>query len=202
MPKHVLPPLPYPADALEPFYDEATLEIHHGKHHKAYVDNLNKALEGHPDLEAKSVEDLLKNLDAVPEAIRRKVINNGGGHFNHTLFWNVMGPEKGGAPKGKIGDAVKSAFGDFESFKAKWKESALELFGSGWTFLVRTKTGEVEIRNYADQECPLSKGLQPLLLIDVWEHAYYLKFQNRRADWIDAWWNVVNWDTVNRLFTD
>jgi len=199
MPKHALPPLPYATDALEPFLDKATLEIHHDKHHKAYVDHLNEALEGHPDLEGKSVEDLLKNLDALPKSIRRKVINNGGGHFNHTLFWNLMGPRKGGNPKGKIGDALEKTFGDFDTFKAKWKESALDLFGSGWTFLVKTQDGEIEIQNYADQECPVSKGLRPLLLLDVWEHAYYLKFQNRRPEWIDAWWNVVNWDVVNTL---
>jgi Fe-Mn family superoxide dismutase len=202
MSQHVLPPLPYATDALEPFYDKTTLEIHHGKHHKAYVEHLNEALEGHPNLQGVSVEELLKNLDAIPEAIQRKVINNGGGHFNHTLFWSVMGPQKGGAPKGKIGEAIKATFGDFESFKAKWKESAMNLCGSGWTFLVKTKNGGVEIQNYADQECPLSKRLKPLLLLDVWEHAYYLKFQNRRPEWIDTWWNVVNWDTANKLYTD
>jgi superoxide dismutase, Fe-Mn family len=200
MPKHVLPPLPYATDALEPFYDKATLEIHHGKHHQNYVNNLNAALEGHPDLEAKNIQSLLTNLDAIPESIRRKIINNGGGHFNHMLFWNVMGPEKGGVPTGKIGEAIQSTFGDFESFRAKWKESALNLFGSGWTFLVSGKDGKLEIQNFANQECPISKGLKPLLTIDVWEHAYYLKFQNRRAEWIDTWWNVVNWNVVDKLF--
>lgn len=202
MPKHALPPLPYATDGLEPFYDRETLEIHHGKHHKAYVEHLNQALEGHPDLEAKSIEELLMHLDDVPESIRGKVINNGGGHFNHTLFWNIMGPKKGGAPAGKISDAIKSAFKSFESFKAEWKASALNMFGSGWTFLVMTKDGDIEIQNHANQDCPLSKGLKPLLLLDVWEHAYYLKFKNDREEWIDTWWNIVNWDMVNKLYVN
>ena len=200
MPKHTLPPLPYATDALEPYYDKATLEIHHGKHHQAYVDNLNAALVGHPDLEAESLEELLANTRDFAEPIRRKVINNGGGHFNHTLFWSIMGPQKGGAPTGKIGSAIQSTFGDFESFKKLWKDSALNLFGSGWTFLVMAPDRRIEIQNCVDQECPISKGLKPLLLLDVWEHAYYLKFQNRRAEWIDAWWNVVDWDAVNKLY--
>ncbi len=196
---YTLPQLPYAYDALEPFYDKATLEIHHGKHHQAYVNNVNAALEGQPALQAKTIDALLADLNAIPESIRRKVINNGGGHYNHSLFWKIMGPKKGGAPAGKIGDAITSTFGGFDAFKVKWKESALAMFGSGWTFLVATPAGKIEIQNFANQECPVSQGLKPLLVIDVWEHAYYLKFQNRRAEWVDTWWNVVNWDEVNAL---
>jgi superoxide dismutase, Fe-Mn family len=170
---HTLAPLPYAHDALEPYYDKATLEIHHGKHHQTYVNNLNAALEGHADLQAKSLDALLADLNAIPEGIRRKVINQGGGVWNHNLFWAIMGPGKGGAPTGKIGEAIAQTFGSFDA---------------------------LEIQNWGNQECPISQGLKPVLVIDVWEHAYYLKFQNRRADWIDSWWNVVNWDKVNSLY--
>jgi len=197
---HTLTPLPYAHDALEPFYDKATLEIHHGKHHQTYVNNLNAALEGHPELQAKSLDALLADLNAIPETIRRKVINQGGGVWNHNLFWAVMGPNKGGAPTGKIADAIQNSFGGFDAFKAKFKENALAMFGSGWTFLLVTKSGNVEIQNWPNQECPISQGHKPVLVLDVWEHAYYLKFQNRRADWIESWWNVVNWDKVNELY--
>jgi Fe-Mn family superoxide dismutase len=196
---HTLKPLPYPVDALEPHYDGATLEIHHGKHHQAYVDNLNKAIEGYPDLQAKSLEDLLKNLGGVPEKMRVKVANNAGGAWNHDFFWQGMGPVKpgnGGAPTGNIADALDAVFGGFDAFRAKFKESALDLFGSGWTFLVAGPDGGIEIQNFADQDSPVRTGVKPLLTLDVWEHAYYLKFQNRRADWVDSWWNVVDWDVV------
>jgi Fe-Mn family superoxide dismutase len=192
---HVLKPLPYAHDALEPHYDRQTLEIHHGKHHQAYVNNLNALLADHPDLAAKSLEDLLKSLDQVPATIRQKVLNNAGGVWNHDFFWESMGPGKGGAPSGKLADRINAAFGDFETFKARFKESALAQFGSGWTWLIETADG-VEIQNTSNQDCPLSKGLKPLLTVDVWEHAYYLKFQNRRPDWVDSWWNVVDWDAV------
>lgn len=193
---HTLKPLPYSYDALEPHYDEATLRIHHGKHHQTYVDNLNKLLEGQPDLAAKSLEDLLKSLDDVPAAIRQKVKNNAGGVWNHDFFWACMGPNKGGAPSGKLARVIDAAFGDFESFKAKFKESALAQFGSGWAWLILADDGDLEIMNTPNQDSPISKGLTPLLTVDVWEHAYYLKFQNRRAEWVDSWWNVVDWDAV------
>ncbi len=193
---HALKPLPYAHDALEPHYDRETLEIHHGKHHQAYVNNLNGLLKDHPDLAAKSLEDLLKSLDQVPAAIRQKVLNNAGGVWNHDFFWESMGPGKGGTPSGKLAELITAAFGDFETFKARFKESALAQFGSGWTWLILTADGGLEIQNTSNQDCPLSKGLKPLLTVDVWEHAYYLKFQNRRPDWVDSWWNVVDWDAV------
>ena len=200
---HTLKPLPYSTDALEPHYDEATVKIHHGKHHQTYVDNLNKFLSGHPELEALSLEELLKNLDKVPQDIRQKVLNNAGGVWNHDFFWAGMGPTGepgiGGEPSGAVADAINAAFGSFSEFQAKFKESALAQFGSGWAFLV--KTGDkVEIKNYANQNCPVSDGVTALLTIDVWEHAYYLKFQNRRPEWVDTWWNVVNWKTVAERF--
>ena len=196
---HTLAPLPYAYDALEPFYDKQTLEIHHGKHHQTYINNLNAALEGHADLQAKSLDALLADLSAVPESIRQKVINHGGGVWNHNLFWKTMGPGKGGAPAGKVATAIDASFGSFEAFKAKFKESALAMFGSGWTFLIAGADGKLSIKNYANQVCPISDGLKPILVIDVWEHAYYLKFQNRRPDWVDSWWGVVDWDAVNAL---
>ncbi len=194
---HTLDPLPYAYDALEPHYDKATLVIHHDKHHQAYVDNLNKFLEGHPDLQAKSLDDLLKSLGEVPESIRKKVTNNAGGVWNHNFFWKCMGPGKGGVPTGKAAEAIDAAFGSFTEFQAKFKESALGMFGSGWAFLV-LDGGKLSIENFANQDCPITKGVTPLLTIDVWEHAYYLKFQNKRPDWVDAWWNVVDWDAVNK----
>jgi Fe-Mn family superoxide dismutase len=194
---HELAPLPYAYDALEPHYDEATLRIHHGKHHQKYVDTLNEALSEHPDLAALSLENLLKNLDKVPSSIRKKVANNAGGVWNHDFFWNCMGPGKGGAPQGKIAKAIDAAFGSFGEFQAKFKESALAQFGSGWAFLVVADDGDLEIENYANQDCPVSKDRKPLLTIDVWEHAYYLKWQNKRPEWVDSWWNVVDWDGVN-----
>jgi Fe-Mn family superoxide dismutase len=194
---HEVPALPYAYDALEPHYDEATVRIHHDKHHQTYVDRLNAALEGHPDLQSKSVEELLSDLKALPDQVRTPITNHGGGHFNHSLFWRTMGPNKGGQPSGRLGDAINAQFGGFEAFQKQFSDSAAALFGSGWTYLVADSGGKLAIRNFANQECPLSEGLKPLLLLDVWEHAYYLKFQNRRAEWIAAWWNIVNWDEVS-----
>jgi Fe-Mn family superoxide dismutase len=194
-----LPPLPYPADALEAAIDKQTMEIHHGKHHKAYVDNLNAALQGHAALESKPIELLLREINSVPEAIRQKVINNGGGHANHTMFWEIMGPKGGGQPSGPLADAIKSTFGDFASFKAKIKEAGLGRFGSGWSWLV-SSGGKLAIESTANQDSPLMQGKTPILGVDVWEHAYYLRYQNRRADYLEAWWNVVNWDAVAARF--
>ena len=194
-----LPALPYPTDALEPSIDKMTMEIHHGKHHKAYVDNLNAALEGQAALLAKPIEQILREIASVPEAIRQKVINNGGGHYNHTMFWEIMGPKAGGEPIGKLAEAIKSTFTDLANLKKVIKENCLGRFGSGWAWLV-VAGGKLQITNTANQDCPLMTGLTPVLGIDVWEHAYYLKYQNRRADYVDAWWNVVNWTAVAKRF--
>ncbi len=194
-----LPALPYPPDALEPSIDKMTMEIHHGKHHKTYVDNLNAALEGHAALQAKPIEQLLREISSVPEAIRQKVINNGGGHANHTMFWEIMGPKAGGEPTGTLAEALKSTFTDLANFKKVIKENALGRFGSGWAWLVASG-GKLVITNTANQDSPLMTGNTPILGIDVWEHAYYLKYQNRRADYVDAWWNVVNWAAVGKRF--
>jgi Fe-Mn family superoxide dismutase len=196
---YTLPPLPYPPDALEKAIDKLTMEIHHGKHHKAYVDNLNAALAGHANLEAKPIEQLMREINSVPEAIRQKVINNGGGHANHTMFWEIMGPSGGGEPTGALAEAIKSTFGDFASFKAKIKEAGLGRFGSGWSWLV-VSGGKLAIESTANQDSPLMSGKTPILGVDVWEHAYYLRYQNRRPDYIDAWWNVVNWNAVGARF--
>jgi superoxide dismutase, Fe-Mn family len=193
---HVLKPLPYPPEALEPHCDAATLRIHHGKHHQAYVDTLNKLIEPHPAVAVLDLEKLLTSLDEAPAAIRQKVKNNAGGVWNHDFFWACMGPGKGGEPKDKLRGAIDKAFGDFETFKSRFKESALAQFGSGWTWLIRANDGNLEIMNTSNQDCPISQGRTPLLTLDVWEHAYYLKFQNRRGDWIDRWWNVVDWKAV------
>jgi Fe-Mn family superoxide dismutase len=194
-----LPALPYPPDALEPSIDKMTMEIHHGKHHKAYVDNLNAALEGQVALQAKPIEQLLRDIASVPDNIRQKVINNGGGHANHTMFWEIMGPKSGGEPVGKLAEAIRSTFTDFANFKKTIKENALGRFGSGWAWLVAAG-GKLLITNTANQDSPLMAGQRPILGIDVWEHAYYLKYQNRRADYVDAWWNVVNWAAVGKRF--
>jgi Fe-Mn family superoxide dismutase len=196
---YTLPPLPYPADALEVAIDKMTMEIHHGKHHKAYVDNLNAALAGNAPLEAKPIEQLLREINAVPEAIRQKVINNGGGHANHTMFWQIMGPGGGGEPTGALAEAIKSTFNDFTNFKAKIKEAGLGRFGSGWAWLV-VSGGKLAIESTANQDSPLMQGKAPILGVDVWEHAYYLRYQNRRNEYIDAWWNVVNWNAVATRF--
>jgi len=197
---HTLPPLPYPPDALEKAIDKMTMEIHHGKHHKTYVDNLNAALAGHADLEAKPIEQLLREISSVPEAIRQKVINNGGGHANHTMFWEIMAPNAGGDPTGDLAQAITSTFSDFAGFKAKIKEAGLGRFGSGWAWLVVTGDKKLAIESSANQDSPLMSGKTPILGVDVWEHAYYLRYQNRRPDYIDAWWNVVNWANVGQRF--
>jgi Fe-Mn family superoxide dismutase len=194
---HQLPSLPYDAAALEPHIDAQTMQIHHGKHHAAYVNNLNAALEKHADLAGKSAEDLIKNLSAVPEDIRTAVRNNGGGHVNHTMFWQIMGPGKGGAPSGEIATAITSAFGSFDAFKEQMNKGGVGRFGSGWVWLV-DNGGKLAIESTANQDNPMMDGKKPVLGIDVWEHAYYLKYQNRRPDYLAAWWNVINWDEVNK----
>jgi Fe-Mn family superoxide dismutase len=194
---HSLPPLPYPHDALEPHIDKQTMEIHHGKHHAAYVNNLNAALEKHPDLQSKSVEDLIRGLSTVPEAIRTAVRNNGGGHANHTMFWQIMGPNAGGAPTGAIADAINGSFGSFDKLKEELKKAATGRFGSGWAWVIESG-GKLTVESTANQDSPLMEGKKPVFGIDVWEHAYYLKYQNRRPDYIDAWWNVVNWTEINK----
>src|SRR5579871_4627871 len=196
-----LPPLPYPKEALEPHIDAMTMEIHHDRHHNAYVTNLNKAVAGKGDLESKSIEDLIKNLDAVPADIRNAVRNNGGGHYNHSLFWKWMAPKAGGAPTGKLADDITATFGGFDSFKEKFEAGGVSRFGSGWVWLV-SNGGKLEIVSTANQDNPImGKALagcegKPLLGCDVWEHAYYLKYQNKRADYLKAFWNVVNWNAV------
>ncbi len=195
-----VPPLPYPADALEPTIDKMTMEIHHGKHHNAYVTNLNKALEGHAALASKSVEELLvNNCAAVPENIRTAVRNNAGGHINHTMFWQIMAPKAGGAPKGKLADAIKSAFGSFDTFKEKLTAAGMGRFGSGWAWLV-AHGGKLDIISTANQDSPVMEGQYPVMGVDVWEHAYYLKYQNRRNEYLAAWWNVVNWGEIEKRF--
>ena len=191
-----LPALPYAFDALEPHIDKQTMEIHHGKHHNAYVTNLNAALEKAPELQSKSIEDLLKDINAVPEAIRTAVRNNGGGHANHTMFWQIMGPG-GGAPTGAIADAINSSFGGFDKFKDEMKKAGVGRFGSGWAWLIATGN-KLTIESSANQDSPLMEGKKIVMGIDVWEHAYYLKYQNRRPDYIDEWWHVVNWAEVNK----
>jgi Fe-Mn family superoxide dismutase len=195
-----LAPLPYAANALEPYIDEQTMNIHHGKHHQAYVTNLNKALEAHADLQSKSIEELIGNLSAVPEGIRTAVRNNGGGHWNHTFFWKLMTPGGSSAPTGALADAITAKFGSFDEFKAAFKAAAIGRFGSGWAWLVVAADGSVSIETTPNQDNPLMEGKTAILGIDVWEHAYYLKYQNRRPDYIDSWWNVVNWDEVGALY--
>ena len=196
---YTLPALPYAFDALEPYIDAKTMEIHHDKHHGAYVTNLNKALESAPDLAGKSVEALIANLSAVPEAIRAAVRNNGGGHANHSMFWKIMKKGGGGEPKGEIGDAIKGAFGSFADFKTKFNQAATTRFGSGWAWLL-FKDGKLAIESTPNQDNPLMSGGKPVMGLDVWEHAYYLKYQNRRPEYIEAWWNVVNWDEIAKNF--
>jgi Fe-Mn family superoxide dismutase len=194
---HTLPPLPYPTDALEPHIDKTTMEIHHGKHHAAYVNNLNAALEKHSGLQSKSIEDLLRGISSVPDDIRTAVRNNGGGHANHAMFWQIMGPNGGGAPTGAVADAINSAFGAFDKFKDEFKKAGVGRFGSGWVWLI-DNGGRLAIESSANQDSPLMEGKRIVMGVDVWEHAYYLKYQNRRPDYLDAWWNVVNWAEVNR----
>jgi superoxide dismutase, Fe-Mn family len=197
---HTLPPLPYPTNALEPHIDAQTMEIHHDKHHGAYVTNLNAALDKAPELKDKPLDELLKNLSAVPEAIRTAVRNNGGGHWNHSQFWKTMGPKAGGAPSGKLADAINSAFGDFEKFKEQFQAAGVARFGSGWVWLVK-EGSKLAITSTPNQDNPVMDGKPaPLLGNDVWEHAYYLKYQNRRPDYLKAWWNTVNWTEVGKRF--
>jgi superoxide dismutase, Fe-Mn family len=192
---HTLPPLPYGFDALEPHIDAKTMEIHHGKHHNAYVTNLNAALEKYPELQSKSIEDLLSDISKVPEDIRTAVRNNGGGHMNHSAFWKWMGPNAGGAPTGTLGDAIKSTFGSFDGFKEQMTKAGVTRFGSGWAWLIE-QNGKLSIESTANQDQPIMEGKKAILGVDVWEHAYYLKYQNRRPDYLAAWWNVVNWPEV------
>jgi superoxide dismutase, Fe-Mn family len=192
---HVVPPLPYAFDALEPHIDARTMEIHHDRHHKAYVDNLNKAIASHSELKAKTTEEMLQALSSVPEDVRSAIRNNGGGHYNHKLFWQMMKKNGGGAPKAELAAAIEKSFGNFGDFKTKFSESATKTFGSGWAWLVLHQ-GNLAIESLPNQDSPISQGKQVLLGLDVWEHAYYLKYQNKRADYISAWWNVVDWDFV------
>ncbi|MDR6227379.1 superoxide dismutase [Desmospora profundinema] len=200
MAKHELPALPYSTDALEPHIDARTMEIHHGRHHKTYVDKLNAALEGHAELADKSIDDLIANIDQVPESIRGAVQNNGGGHVNHTLFWQIMSPDGGGEPTGELAGAINETFGGFDKFKETFANAAITRFGSGWAWLVVKKDGNLAVINTLNQDSPLMDGHTPILGLDVWEHAYYLKYQNKRPDYIQAWWNVVNWDEVNKRY--
>ena len=196
---HELAPLPYAHDALEPFIDKQTMEIHHGKHHNAYVTNLNKAIAGNAALEGKSIKALIADLASVPDAIRGPVRNNGGGHWNHTFFWRVMGPKAGGAPTGKLAEDIAAAFGSFDAFKAKFTEAALGQFGSGWAWLVKNADGSVAIETTSNAETPFGQaGKTPVLTLDVWEHAYYIDHRNARAKFIEAWWTLVNWDFANK----
>jgi superoxide dismutase, Fe-Mn family len=194
-----LPQLPYAYDALEPHIDKETMTIHHSKHHQTYVNNLNNALEGQTELLSKSVEEIISNLDAVPEAIRTAVRNNGGGVANHSLFWQVLSPNGGGEPTGALADAINSKFGSFEGFKDEFTKAATTRFGSGWAWLV-VKNGEIEVTSTANQDSPLSEGNTPILLLDVWEHAYYLKYQNRRPEYINSFFNIINWDEVAKRY--
>ncbi len=198
---YTLPPLPYPTNALEPYIDAQTMEIHHDRHHKAYVDNLNKALEGHAQLANKPVEQLLRDINQVPENIRTAVRNNGGGHANHTMFWEIMTKNPGGKPSGPLADAINQTFGDFAKFQAQLKQAAGSRFGSGWAWLVLAN-GKLQVVSTANQDSPLMDGQYPILGIDVWEHAYYLKYQNKRPDYVDAWWNVVNWEAVAKRYSN
>lgn len=199
MPKYELPPLPYDKAALEPHIDAQTMEIHHDRHHQAYINNANAALDKHPELQQHDVEALLRRIDSVPEDVRTALRNNAGGHANHSLFWTVMGPGKGGQPAGALGDAIRSAFGSFDDFKSQFAQAAATRFGSGWAWLA-IKGGKLAVSSTANQDNPLMEGAVPLLGVDVWEHAYYLKYQNRRPEYLAAWWNVVNWDEVNKRF--
>jgi len=195
-----VPPLPYAFDALEPYIDKQTMEIHHGKHHAAYVTNLNKALESAPNLQNKTVEELLANNCAiVPEAIRTAVRNNGGGHINHSMFWTILAPKAGGSPTGNIAQAINSTFGSFDTFKEKFAAAATGRFGSGWAWLAKSSKG-LELFSTANQDSPMMEGHFPVLGLDVWEHAYYLKYQNRRPEYIAAWWSVVNWAEIEKRF--
>jgi len=195
-----LPALPYDYSALEPNIDTQTMQIHHDKHHAAYVNNLNAALEGQSGLQNASIEEILGNINDVPESIRQAVINNGGGHANHTMFWEIMGPNGGGEPGGALAQAISRAFGDFNSFKQKVNDAGVKRFGSGWAWLVADQGGNLQVISTANQDSPYMQGLTPILGVDVWEHAYYLKYQNRRPDYLNAWWSTVNWEAVAKRF--
>ena len=195
-----LPPLPYPFDALEPYIDAKTMEIHHDKHHHTYITNANNALKDYPELAAKPVEELLKDLNTVPEAIRTVVRNNAGGHANHSFFWKILGPNAGGAPKGKLAEAIDSTFDGFDQFKEKFQVAGAGRFGSGWAWLVVDKEGKLAITSTPNQDSPITEELKPVLGVDVWEHAYYLKYQNRRPDYLKAFWNVINWNEASKHY--
>ena len=195
-----LPSLPYAANALEPSIDTMTMEIHHGRHHKAYVDNLNKALDGQTALLAKPIEQLLREITQVPDTIKQAVINNGGGHANHAMFWEIMGPGAGGKPSGPLADDINATFGDFAAFQAQIKQAGVSRFGSGWAWLVLAD-GKLKILSSANQDSPYMTGQSPIMGVDVWEHAYYLKYQNKRPDYLDAWWNVVNWKAIGERYS-
>ena len=196
-----LPPLSYPFNALEPHIDAKTMEIHHDKHHQAYITNANNALKDHPDLAAKPVDELIANLSQVPESIRTVVRNNAGGHSNHSFFWQIMAPNAGGAPKGKLAEAITTTFGSVDAFKEKFQAAGASRFGSGWAWLVVNKEGKLEITSTPNQDSPIMEGLKPVIGIDVWEHSYYLLYQNKRPDYLKAWWNVVNWDQAEKNFS-
>ena len=196
-----LPPLRYPFNALEPHIDAKTMEIHHDKHHQAYITNANNALKDHPDLAAKPVDELIANLSQVPESIRTVVRNNAGGHSNHSFFWKIMAPNAGGAPKGKLAEAITATFGSVDAFKEKFQAAGASRFGSGWAWLVVNKEGKLEITSTPNQDSPIMEGLKPVIGIDVWEHSYYLLYQNKRPDYLKAWWNVVSWDQAEKNFS-
>jgi Fe-Mn family superoxide dismutase len=195
-----VPPLPYDYSALEPYIDTQTMQLHHDKHHAAYVNNLNAALEGQPQFASLPIDQLIRRINEVPENIRTAVRNNGGGHINHSMFWQIMKPNGGGAPTGSLAAAIQDAFGSFDEFKAKFKDAGVRRFGSGWAWLARDQSGKLQVTSTANQDSPLMDGLFPVMGNDVWEHAYYLKYQNRRPDYLDAWWNVVNWDEIGKRF--
>lgn len=198
--KHELPPLPYAYDALEPYISKEIMMLHHDKHHAAYVNNLHAALEAYPELQEKSAEELLVDLNNLPEAIRIAVRNNGGGHVNHSMFWKIMSPASGGEPSGKLAEEINKSFGSFADFQAKFNDAGAKRFGSGWVWLVRNKNGELGIMSTANQDNPMSEGFMPIMGNDVWEHAYYLQYKNVRPDYLKAWWNVVNWKEVEKIF--
>jgi len=199
---HQLAPLPYSYDALEPFIDTQTMQLHHDKHHAAYVNNLNGAIGKYADLQSKSVEELVKMLDSVPEDIRATIRNNAGGDVNHTMFWQIMKPNGGGEPTGDLARAIDRTFGTFDTFKQQFNDAGVKRFGSGWVWLVKNNQGNLQITSTANQDSPLSEGYYPIMGNDVWEHAYYLKYQNRRPEYLNAWWNVINWDEINRRFAE
>ena len=197
---HTLPDLKYYYSALEPYIDAKTMEIHHQKHHGAYVSKLNTALEGYSEYEGKSIEEIIKSLNSLPETIRNAVRNNGGGHLNHTMFWEIMGSNAGGAPSGALGSAINSTFGGFDKFKEEFANAGATRFGSGWAWLVLDANSSLKVMSTANQDNPISEGLKPVMGLDVWEHAYYIKYQNRRPEYIDNWWNVLNWDEVSKRY--